>query len=351
MKQPAVVQYALRERCVELREMPVPSVIPGHVLLKVGAVGICGTDVHQYLNEHSWPVDIPIVMGHEFGGEIVDVGSGVTEFAPGDRVVSETAAYICGECPYCKTGKYYLCPKRKGFGQLQNGGMTQYVLAPVRCLHRIPKKLPLSVAALCEPCCVAYHTVAVHAKILPGMSVAILGCGFTGLLCTIFAKMRGAYPIILSGLSKDTQRLNLGRQLGATHTVAVDRNDIRPFVSRMGDGNGVDVVVDVSGRNQSLKDAIDIIRPGGQIVRVSWGPGAYNFSLDPLVHKEVRLQGVFSHNWQIWERVLQLIQNNVIDFSPFPIARFPIEQWQTGFEGMRNAEFVRAVLEPNGPME
>jgi len=351
VSQPAVVHYALKERAVEIRETPIPQPAYGHVLLRVAAAGICGTDVHQYLNEHSWPVNTPMVMGHEFSGIVEDVGKGITEFAPGDRVVSETAAFICGECNYCRTGNYHLCPHREGFGSRRNGGMTQLVSVPERCLHRVPQNIPMHLAAITEPCCVAYHAVAIHANIHPGMSVAILGCGPIGIMCVQVAKLRGGHPILLTGLTRDEKRLELGKKFGANHALAVDRDNLRELVAKIGDGFGIDVVVDTSGRNISLKDAIDIVRPGGQIVRAGWGPGAYNFSLDPLVHKEVTLKGVFSHNWNMWERVLSMMSSGRLDVAPMPVVRLPIERWQEGFEGMHDSRLIKVVLEPNGEVE
>ncbi|HEV3483898.1 MAG TPA: alcohol dehydrogenase catalytic domain-containing protein, partial [Vicinamibacterales bacterium] len=149
--QPAVVQYALKPLAVELREIPVPEVGDGEVLLAVGAVSVCGSDVHQAHNTHSWKVNVPVVLGHEFGGTVAHVGRGVRAFREGDRVVSETAAEICGECLMCRTGRYNLCPSRKGFGYGLDGAMARYVRVPARCLHHIPDSLPFDVACLAEP--------------------------------------------------------------------------------------------------------------------------------------------------------------------------------------------------------
>lgn len=351
MKQPAVVQYALKERSVELREAPVPSPSPKSVIVKIAAAGICGTDVHQYLNEHSWPVNVPIVMGHEFSGIIQDMGPEVRNFAPGDRVVCETSAVICGDCDYCRVGHYQFCAHRKSFGQLLDGGFTQYVEVPVHCLHRVPKHLPLYIAALTEPMCVSYNAAVVHANIRPGKSVAILGCGAVGLMCVQLAAIQGADPIILTGLSRDKKRLEMGRKVGATHTIAVDRENLLSVVNRIHDGYGIDVIIDLSGRNLSLRDAIHIVRPEGQIIRAGWGPGVYNFSLDPLVHKGVCLQGVFSHNWEIWEKSLNLLASERIDLSYLDVQRLPIEKWKDGFEGMCEARLIKVVLEPNGDID
>ena len=351
MSQPAVVQYALKERSVELREAPIPDPAPKSVIVKVAAAGICGTDVHQYLNEHSWPVNVPVIMGHEFSGIIHSMGDEVSNFAPGDRVVCETSAIVCGDCDYCRTGHYQFCPHRKSFGQLLDGGFTSFVEVPSHCLHRVPKHLPLYLAALTEPMCVSYNAAVVHANIRPGKSVAILGCGAVGLMCVQLAKLQGADLIILTGLSRDAKRLAMGKKLGATHTIAVDQENLLSVTNRIHDGLGIDVIIDLSGRNQSLRDAIHIVRPEGQIIRAGWGPGSYNFSLDPLVHKGVCLQGVFSHNWEIWEKSLSLLASGRIDLSNLEVLRLPIERWKEGFEGMCEARLIKVVLEPNGEFE
>ena len=178
-----VVHYALKPLAVELRETAVPAIGEDEVLLTVGAVGVCGSDVHQYHNSQSWPVRVPVVLGHEFCGTVARVGGRVKGFREGDRVVSETAANICGECLLCRTGNYNLCPSRSGFGAGTHGAMANYVRVPARCLHHIPDVLPFERAALTEPCCVAYNAVVVKSPIRPGDVVVVIGPGPIGLLC------------------------------------------------------------------------------------------------------------------------------------------------------------------------
>ena len=139
--------------------------------------------------------------------------------------------------------------------------------------------------------------------------------------------------------------------MGATHTIAVDEENLLGEINQIHDGLGIDVVVDLSGRNLSLRDAIHIVRPEGQIVRAGWGPGSYNFSLDPLVHKGVTLKGVFSHNWEIWEKSLGLLASGRIDLTDLEVLRLPIDRWQEGFEGMCEARLIKVVIEPNGDIE
>ena len=150
-RQAAVVQYALAPMSVELREIDVPEIGDSDVLLQVGAVSVCGSDVHQQHNTQSWQVNVPVVLGHEFAGTVAEAGRAVRDFREGDRVVSETAAEICGECLLCRAGKIHLCPSRKGFGYGVNGAMARFVRVPARCLHHIAPTLPFDVACLAEP--------------------------------------------------------------------------------------------------------------------------------------------------------------------------------------------------------
>ncbi|HEY6401296.1 MAG TPA: alcohol dehydrogenase catalytic domain-containing protein, partial [Blastocatellia bacterium] len=167
----AVVQFDLKPGSVELREAPIPEIGEDEVLLQVGSVSVCGSDVHQYHGTQSWPVATPVVLGHEFGGVVAKKGARVRGFKEGDRVVSETASYVCGKCMMCRTGAYNLCPERKGFGYGINGAMAGFVKVAERCLHHIPDNLPFEKAALTEPCCVGYNAVIEKSKVKSGDTV------------------------------------------------------------------------------------------------------------------------------------------------------------------------------------
>src|SRR5699024_7086097 len=138
----AVVNYAPEEGAVEIREIDHPPIEEKDVLLEVSHVGVCGSDLHQWTADHSWPVNYPVVLGHEFGGTIAETGSRVTDWEAGDRVVSETAAIIDSNNPLSRQGLYNLDPTRKGFGYGVNGAMTRYVRVPARCLHSVPDAIP-----------------------------------------------------------------------------------------------------------------------------------------------------------------------------------------------------------------
>src|SRR5688572_15006471 len=261
---PAVVHYALQPHAVELREVPVPDIGEGEVLLKVGGVSVCGSDVHQAHNTHSWTVNVPVVLGHEFGGTVARLGPGVRGFREGDRVVSETAAEICGNCLLCRTGRYNLCPSRKGFGYGLDGAMAQWVRVPARCLHNIPDTLPFDLACLAEPHAVAYQTMCVNSTIRPGDLVVVLGPGPIGLLCTRMAALAGANPLIVAGVSADASRLVAARQLGATRTVDLQKENLEEVVRGYAPA-GADLVCDATGASRPLETALRLTRPDGQV--------------------------------------------------------------------------------------
>jgi L-iditol 2-dehydrogenase len=343
---PAIVNYAPEPNSVEIREIPVPEIGDEDVLLAVQAVGVCGSDIHQALGQQSWKVNYPVVLGHEFGGVIAQVGKNVRKFHEGDRVVSETAAEIDRNSPFVRRGLYNLDPNRLGFGAGVNGAMTRYAKVPERILHPIPTGLPFEIAALTEPCCVAFNATCGNARILPGDSVAVIGPGPIGLLCASMAKLAGASELVVIGTKTDTRRLQVALKLGASATLGANGEDVVAWTKSMRDGYGFDVVIDAAGVSATLKLAIDIVRPAGQICKVGWGPQPFNFSLDPLVQKAVTLQGSFSHNWPIWERVINLLASGQLDLRPVLNRVVPLTEWEDAFSAMHTGEIVKAVLVP-----
>ena len=341
-----LVNYSSEPHSVELRELPTPEIGEDDVLLAVEAVGVCGSDLHQYTGMHSWKVNYPVVLGHEFGGFVAETGKRVSKFKEGDRVVSETAAVIDLGSPYTRAGQYNLDPNRLGFGYGVNGAMTKFVRVPERCLHRVPDQLPFEKAALTEPCCVAYNAVVMNAHIKPGDSVVVIGPGPIGLLCALMARLCGANPLIVVGVKADAKRLAVARQIGATHTFGEQGENVGEAVKALGDGYGVDLVVDAAGVSATLKLALDLVRPGGQISKVGWGRDPYGHSLDPLVGKNVTLKGSFSHNWPMWEKVLHMLATGQIDLEHVLNRVAPLADWKSCFDEMHAGNLVKAVLKP-----
>ncbi|MEY3106448.1 MAG: zinc-binding dehydrogenase [Saprospiraceae bacterium] len=337
---PAVVNFAPEKGSVEIREIAVPVIGDDDVLLEVVNVGVCGSDLHQWTADHSWPVNYPVVLGHEFGGLIAAVGKNVSVWKEGDRVVSETAAIINPNSPMSKTGLYNLDPDRKGFGYGVNGAMTRYVRVPARCLHKVPAQLSFEEACLTEPCCVAYNSVAVNSSVKPGDRVIVIGPGTIGILCAAVARICGA-EVAVVGLESDKLRLDIAKQYGCEPIIG----DATEWAKNR-DGLGADLIVDAAGASVTLKMALQWVRPNGQITKVGWGPQPLGFSLDPLVQKNVTLKGSFSHNWPIWERVIALLASGSLNVKPIIGGVWAIDQWKEAFEKMHHGEVVKSVLKP-----
>ena len=340
IKSAGVVNYAPEKGSVEIRDVPYPSIGEEDVLIEVANVGVCGSDLHQWTADHSWPVNYPVVLGHEFGGLIVEMGSRVVGWKEGDRVVSETAAVIDLNNPMSRRGLYNLDPTRKGFGYGVNGAMTRFVRVPARCLHRIPDHLSFEHACLTEPCCVAFNAVVENSRLKPGDRVIVIGPGTIGILCAVVARLCGAEVAIL-GLEADKHRLGIAKQYGCETIVGDATNWARQL-----DGLGADCVIDAAGGSSTLKTAMELVRPKGQITKVGWGPQPLGFSLDPIVQKNVTLQGSFSHNWPIWERVISLLATGQLDVRPIIGGVWPVTQWHEAFEKMHKGEVVKSILMP-----
>ncbi|QNF34944.1 zinc-binding dehydrogenase [Adhaeribacter swui] len=340
MKSAAVVNYSPEKGSVEIREISKPAIGDDDVLLEVANVGVCGSDLHQWTSDHSWPVNYPVVLGHEFGGHIVELGSRVTGWQEGDRVVSETAAVIDQNNPMSRRGLYNLDPTRKGFGYGVDGAMTRFVRVPARCLHRVPENLPFEQACLTEPCSVAFNAVVENSRIKPGDRVIVLGPGTIGILCAAVARLCGA-EVAMVGLEADRHRLSIAAEYGCDTIVG----DATAWAQQR-DGLGADCIIDAAGVSATLKSALQLVRPNGHITKVGWGPQPIQFSLDPLVQKNVTLQGSFSHNWPIWERVIALLASGQLNVKPIIGGVWAVTDWHEAFEKMHRGEVVKSVLKP-----
>src|SRR5262245_53067087 len=242
----AIVNYAATPGSVELREIPMPDIGEEDVLLEVANIGVCGSDLHQWTGDHSWPVNYPVVLGHEFGGHIAQMGKRVVGWRDGDRVVSETAAVIDAASPLTRIGRYNLDPSRLDFGYGVNRAMRRYVRVPARRLHRVPADLSLEHACLAEPCAVAFNAVVENTRLKPADRVVVLGPGPIGILCAALARLSGA-EVMVVGLDRDRRRLAVAAQYGCA-TIVGDAGEW----ARAKDGLGADVVVDAAGVSETL---------------------------------------------------------------------------------------------------
>ena len=249
----------------------------------------------------------------------------------------------------CRTGRYQLCPKRQGFGYGVDGAMTQFVRVPARCLHAIPARLPFDVACLAEPHAVAYNAMCVNSTIRPGDAVVVLGPGPIGLLCTRMAALAGAHPLVVAGLAADASRLDTATRLGATHVIDIEHQDVEELLVEIAP-DGADLVCDATGASAAIDQALRLVRPNGQVTKVGWSPETYAPDLNPLVLKNVRLQGSFSHNFPIWERVVELLSDGLTMPQEIVGLRVPLGQWREAFDAMHERRVIKSVLLPGPPV-
>lgn len=339
----AIVSEGHRANSVVLREVPKPNTVPaGHVLLRMHAVGVCGSDIHMYRGDETYSRKSPVTLGHEMTGTVEQTGERVTGFARGDRVVSETAYNICDRCFNCRAGNYNLCPDRIGFGALADGGMAEYLVVREDILHHVPENVDDITAALTEPTCVAFNATSTLGGIKPADTVLIIGPGPIGLMSLQVALLHTPHHVSVLGTPSDWSRLELAGELGADD-VFRDADSAVSRIRSVGWAGGADVVIDAAGVSSTLRTALDAVRYGGRVVKVGWGPDKPGFSLDPIVGKAVDLQGAFSHNWATWERVLRLFAKGKLRPSRMA-ATYRMEEWKKAFDDMSSLKVAKGVL-------
>ena len=342
----AVVMYDKADRSVEIRDVPVPTIGPEECLVEVKFCGICGSEPHMYHGQLTLLARPPVILGHEWSGQIVQVGERVEGFAAGDRVTCETAAETCGVCALCRSGSYNVCPERRAFGFAVDGAFTRYVKAKYGRLHHIPDGVSYEAAAMTEPICVAYNAVAEKSRIQPGDVVVIVGPGPVGLFSLQVARLAGAATLIVTGTRRDRERLALARQLGADIVVDVGEQNPADVVREVGDGLGAHLVIDCAGVPPAIQQSLEIVRRNGQITKVGWSLQPVNLTMDEIVAKVITYQGAFSHTWTTWETVLDLMRQGKIETGALLSEVWPITRWEEAFHKLEALQAHKILLYP-----
>lgn len=250
-------------RSIEIREREKPTPDDDEVLVRVHTAGLCGSDAHAYTYEdgYQW-IPLPRIMGHEYSGEVVEVGADVSDFEVGDHVVEEPI-HDCGSCFQCKNGQPNVCQNFEITGMHKDGAYTEYTTVNPGDLHYIPDSVPLTQASITEPLSIATRAVFDQSTVTPGDTVLVEGPGPIGVLVAAVADSLGA-NVVVSGLGKDTTyRLPLVEQLGI-ETVDVENDDLEELIDEKADGGGFDVVFDTTGHQTGVEMAIEYVRKGGK---------------------------------------------------------------------------------------
>lgn len=339
----ALVKYRKGNGFVEIREVPVPIPEEGEVLIKVSACGICGSDIHILHDE--FPNDPPVIMGHELAGTIAKVGSRVSDWSPGDRVVTELHTAACGECKLCRTGNQHICPAKRPLGSKTDGGFAEYIKVPERLLHKIPDNVDLIDAAITEPTAICIHSILEFGKLKPGDFVAILGPGPIGLISALIAKKIGAGHIVIAGTNKDEAvRLRAVRKFGLDAVVNVEKENLRKVIDNLTAGIGVDVVIEASGSPAAINQAVQICCRQGSIIAIGLTQREQiPFRWNEAVIKETKIFMPFSSTWTSWELALQFLSERVIEAKKLT-NRHPLEEWEEAFDDLENGRAIKTLL-------
>lgn len=314
---------------VALVDIPVPTPGEGEVLLNVKSAGICGTDLHILHGGFS-KVRPPVTLGHEFCGEVTQLGAGVDHCSPGDRVVVETEAFSCGSCRYCREGLTNICAQRLAYGYSTDGGFAPFAKVRASALHKLPDAVSFREGALMELLAVAIHAVMECGEIEEDDCVLITGPGPIGLMALQVAKVKGA-RVIVSGTQQDDARLDVADSMGADHIVKTDSQGISDKVGELTNGFGVQHAIECSGSKAAVNDCIRSLAKRGRIVQVGLYGSPIEIDLDVITLKEMTVSGAFAHNHGTWEKAVQLLRENRIRVKSLISKAFPLEEWQQGF--------------------
>ena len=316
-----------------LEEVPQPQPGPEEVLIRVRACGICGSDIHIVYEGVTPTAFQPIILGHEFSGEIAEVGEGGEGWSAGDRV-AVNCIVSCGTCPNCLSGNDQICLQRRLLGIHLNGGLAEYVVVPVRNLARLPDQVPFDQGAvLTDAVATPYHALTRRGKLSPGESVAVLGCGGLGLHAVQLAKLLGAGLVIALDVSEVA--LERARERGADVVCRPDREDPLEVIKQATGGRGVDLSLECIGLQKTIALAVQVLRTGGRAVIV--GLGSENIlTLPPteFVRREISLLGSYAFTTREIEELVELVTAGRLDLSASISKRIPLEDINLGLEAL-----------------
>lgn len=326
-----------------LKEVPIPTCGADEVLVRIKATSICGTDLHIY-NWDAWAdktVVTPNVFGHEFAGIVVEVGERVTNAAIGDYVSAE-GHMVCGSCKACRTGNAHVCPNTRSFGITAPGCFAEYaVVKATNIIHNAPD-LPFEIACLQDPLGNAVQTVL--SGDIVGKSVAVIGVGPIGLLAIQVAKACGAGTIYAADINPN--RLELARQMGADVTINAMETRISKAIREMTDGEGVDVVLEMSGNPQAIVDGFEAAANAGRVSLL--GIPTKEVSLDltnQIIFKGLRVEGITGRKmYETWYQMKGLLNQKRIDLAAVITHRFTLDQYEEAFQLMNQGQCGKIVF-------
>lgn len=323
-------------------DVPMPILGVNDVLIKIHCTAICGTDIHIYKWD-DWAqknIRVPMHVGHEFLGKIVEIGSEVKGLAIDDRVSGE-GHITCGHCRNCRAGRRHLCPQTIGLGVNRPGAFAEYLVMPAVNIIKIPDNISDDLAAIMDPFGNAVHTALSFD--LAGEDVLITGAGPTGLMAAAVARHVGARHIVITDVND--YRLDLASKMGATCTVNINKESLSDVTKALGMLEGFDVGLEMSGNPQALKNMIQAMNNGGKVVLLGVYAQEFSFDWNLLVFKGLFVKGIYGREmFETWYKMISMLQSG-LNVSPVITHRYPIDQFQKGFDAMLSGNSGKVILD------
>jgi threonine 3-dehydrogenase len=333
---------AKAEPGIWMEDVPVPRVGHNDVLIKVHKTAICGTDIHIYNWDH-WSqltIPVPMTVGHEFAGEVVEIGSEVQGFQIGERVSGE-GHITCGHCRNCRAGRRHLCRNTVGVGVNRPGCFAEYLSIPATNAFPLPDEITDDIASILDPLGNATHTALSFDMV--GEDVLITGAGPIGIMATAIARHVAARHIVVTDVND--YRLGLASKMGASRVVNVSRENLDTVMKDLGMREGFDVGLEMSGNPQAFRDMLRTMNHGGRVAILGIPPESAAIDWNQVIFKGLILKGVYGREmFETWYKMTTMLQSG-LDISPILTHHFAIDDFQTGFDIMRSGQSGKVILD------
>ena len=322
-------------------DAPKPEMGYNDLLIKIKKTAICGTDIHIY-NWDDWSqatIPVPMVVGHEYLGEVVGVGEGVKGFTIGDRVSGE-GHLVCGHCRNCRGGRTHLCRNTSGVGVNRDGAFAEYLVIPAFNAFKIPDDVSDDLAAIFDPFGNAVHTALSFD--LVGEDVLITGAGPIGIMAAAVCKHVGARHVVITDVNQ--YRLDLATKMGATRSVNVANENLTDVMQELGMTEGFDVGLEMSGVPSAFSSMLDAMNHGGKIAMLGIPPEDMGIDWSKVIFKGLVIKGIYGREmFETWYKMASLIQSG-LDISPIISHHFSVDEFQKGFDVMRSGQSGKVIL-------
>ncbi|BBU99396.1 L-threonine 3-dehydrogenase [Providencia hangzhouensis] len=324
-----------------MTDVPKPELGHNDVMIKIRKTAICGTDVHIY-NWDEWSqktIPVPMVVGHEYIGEIVAIGQEVKGFKIGDRVSGE-GHITCGHCRNCRGGRTHLCRNTIGVGVNREGCFAEYLVIPAFNAFKIPDNIPDEIAAIFDPFGNAVHTALSFD--LVGEDVLVSGAGPIGIMAAAVCRHVGARHVVITDVND--YRLELAKKMGVSRAVNVSRENLKDVMTELGMKEGFDVALEVSGSPAAFQTMLDTMNHGGRIALLGIPPASMATDWSQVIFKGLFIKGIYGREmFETWYKMATLIQSG-LDLSPIITHQFSIDEFQKGFDIMRSGQSGKVIL-------